>query len=177
MPMSQQQLSAKGGEMTELKAAERRAKALALRARGATYAVIAQLCDYASTGAAWNAVHSEYEKRMREPTEAAVKVEEERLDYYLTKLDPLISSGDAKQIIPAVATAVKVSERRAKLLGLDDNESRMAAAAERMAAVSEAQALMLATAMANLVNKLELPEDKLALAVQIVEAELKQITA
>lgn len=48
---------------------------------------------------------------------------------------------------------------------------------ERRAALNEAQALMLATAMLNLIDKLQLPEDKTEAAYEIAEYELKQIDA
>lgn len=55
------------------------------------------------------------EKLVQPDGEALRKIESERLDYYLTKLESGVESGDKD----AINTAIKVSESRRKLLGID----------------------------------------------------------
>jgi hypothetical protein len=77
----------------------------------------------------------------------------------------------------AINTAIKIGERRAKLLGLDDFERRMAEAAERKVALQERDALAVAQMLANVVRKLELDPDKTNLARELVMTELKALGA
>jgi hypothetical protein len=107
-----------------------------------------------------------------EATAEMVALEEDRLDYYLFQLDAAIRKGDVK----AILAAVKVQERRSKLLGLDDFERRMAEVNERKVAVDERDARAVAVALANVLRKLELDPDKMALARQLVRAELAPLT-
>jgi hypothetical protein len=59
--------------------------------------------------------YSDLDRFEADGVERMRKVENERLDYYLTKLAGAINAGDEK----AIARAVSISERRAKLNGLD----------------------------------------------------------
>ena len=98
-------------------AVERRAQALELRKRGMSYRQIGQ-----ELGVSRNTAHryvTEELDELRAETRASAEqlrdLELERLDQYLARLQPKIEDGDEK----AIATALRVQERRAKLTGLD----------------------------------------------------------
>ena len=156
-----------------IESTEKAAKALEIRKLGATWEQVAKLAGYANKGAAHNAVNGVLRRMVREPAEELVALEAERLDTYLLALSTKIKNGD----IGAITTAIKIGERRAKLLGLDDFERRMAEAAERKVALQERDAVAVAQMLANVVRKLELDEDKTALARDLVMTELKALGA
>ncbi len=88
-----------------------------MRKKGYTYERIAfELgCNH---GTAWRYVQQALKRLMAEINESAAEVrrlELERLDTYLEKLAPGIENGDVK----AITTALRVGERRSRLLGLD----------------------------------------------------------
>lgn len=92
-------------------------EAVALRIRGKTYQQIAQTLGV-SDGLAFKVINEELERRRsitREQIETIRDIELERLESWLDKLDPNIEVGDTKSI----QTAVKIQERKSKLLGLD----------------------------------------------------------
>jgi predicted transcriptional regulator len=98
-------------------AAERRAKALELRKQGMSYREIGR-----ALGVSRTAAHKYVTKELdairaetRASAEQLREIELERLDRYLAALEPKIVEGDDK----AIATALRVMERRAKLTGLD----------------------------------------------------------
>ena len=98
-------------------AVERRAQALELRKRGMSYRQIGQ-----ELGVSRNTAHKyvtaeldELRAETRVSAEQLRDLELERLDQYLARLQPKIEDGDEK----AIATALRVQERRAKLTGLD----------------------------------------------------------
>jgi len=98
-------------------AVERRAQALELRKRGMSYRQIGQ-----ELGVSRNTAHKyvtaeldELRAETRASAEQLRDLELERLDQYLARLQPKIDDGDEK----AIATALRVQERRAKLTGLD----------------------------------------------------------
>lgn len=154
-----------------INAARRHGQALELRAKGATFDQIAQLLNYSGKGAAHNAVMSELAKVVLAPAEDLVKLEVERLDSYLVPLSGKIKNGDTK----AIDTALKVSERRSKLLGLDNFERRMAEVHERRVAVEEREALAVAAMLAGVLKQLDLPEDKLLLARRLISEGLRDL--
>ena len=97
--------------------AERRVRAFELRKTGASYRQIAQALAV-DTHTAWGDVAAELgtlrETAVGEATELRA-LELERLDGMTSGLWPQVRTGSA----PAVAALVRVSERRARLLGLD----------------------------------------------------------
>lgn len=97
--------------------AERRAKAFSLRKAGASYRQIAQQMAV-SLNTAYADVQAEL-LELREQTKSdAVEVRElelQRCDEMILGLWPAVRRGDPK----AVMAAVRVSDRRARLLGLD----------------------------------------------------------
>lgn len=96
-------------------AAERQRKALEARKAGATYDQIARQLNYGSTSAAHKAVMTALRKTIQEPADELRQLE-------LTRLDALLIPvwGQAmKGSLPAIDRAIRIMERRAKLLGLD----------------------------------------------------------
>ncbi len=156
-----------------LESTEKAMKVWEARKRGATLDQAAKVAGYANRGAAHNAISSL--KRSQQATASAemVELEADRLDYYLFQLDAAIRKGDVK----AIMAALKISERRAKLLGLDDFERRMAEEAEKKAAIEERDVRAVALAMANVLRKLELDPDKMTLARELLRAELSPLAA
>jgi len=97
--------------------AERRVRAFDMRKRGATYREIAQELQ-----ADVHTIHGDIQAELASLRETAVAeatqlraLELERLDGMTSGLWPHVRAGSP----PAVTAAVKVSERRARLLGLD----------------------------------------------------------
>lgn len=158
---------------TDAELAIKYGKVLDLRKHGVPFDAIAKALGYSGKGAAYNAYNAAIKSVRTEPSKEALQLELERLDMYLYNLRNKINAGDEK----AINTALKIGERRAKLLGLDDFERRMAEVAERKVIVDEAQALMMAKMLSDTLNQLELPEDKKAQAVEIIAAQLDQLDA
>lgn len=98
----------------EVERADRDAKAVALRASGATYREIA-----ATLGVSLHAAHDAVKRALAavpvESVDALRAVEGERLDHIWAALAPAALGGDEK----AAAVLVRISDRRAKLFGLD----------------------------------------------------------
>lgn len=108
----------------KIKIAERRQLALSLRKTGATYDKIAKAIAQEYNNPKYSRTHAfididtELKALNEECTHSAEQVrrqELERLDEYLMRLANKIKLGDTQ----AINTALKVSERRSKLLGLD----------------------------------------------------------
>lgn len=96
-------------------AAERQRQALELRKAGAGYQQIADKLGFASPSGAHKAVLSAIRKTLQEPADDVRKLEVERLDKYLLALAPQIANGNQG----AIDRALRIQERRARLLGLD----------------------------------------------------------
>ncbi|QAY16114.1 hypothetical protein SEA_SONALI_1 [Arthrobacter phage Sonali] len=138
---------------------------------GATWDQVAKTAGYANRGAAYNAVMGLIKELKQEAAEDLVILEEERLDSYLRALAPGIAKGEPA----AINAALKISERRAKLRGLDDFDRRMAELQERRVRIEERDAVAVATMLANVVRKLELPPEQTQLARELVKAELQAL--
>ena len=100
-----------------LLAIDKRVQALALRKAGVGFERIGQQLGCA-TSTAYQSVMKAIQDILQEPAEEVLKLELERLDSMLLGLWERARNGDYQ----AVATALKVEERRAKLLGLDAPE-------------------------------------------------------
>lgn len=100
----------------------RRSKAIALRVAGKNFREIAKELGV-SLAVAHHDVRTILEdvgEEVSEAREEAVKVEIERLDHWLSIVtDVLESQAEPETTLKAVDRAVKISERRSKLLGLD----------------------------------------------------------
>jgi hypothetical protein len=124
-----------GRVQQQAEAAEKRSRAVELRKAGATFEQIAEQVGYSDRANAHHAVMQAIRDLPRENAEEALAVELERCDALLVGLWPKARRGDEK----AVHAALRVMERRAKLLGLDDFEARMADVAERRVTLEERQ--------------------------------------
>lgn len=91
------------------------AKALELRKEGKTFDEIAQELGYRSKQTAHNAVMSAIKGILREPAEELVRLDLERLDQMWQVAYLNACAGDAS----AIASCMRIMDRRAKLLGLD----------------------------------------------------------
>jgi hypothetical protein len=96
-------------------AIDRQLRALELRKAGATYDMIAGALGYAHRSGAAQAVQAALKAVVREPAEEVRTLELERLDAMLMALWPAVRNGN----FGASAQALRIMERRAKLLGLD----------------------------------------------------------
>ena len=96
-------------------AKERAAEALNLRRAGADYRTIATRLGYKSVSGAYDAVAKALKEITREPAEAVLELELDRIDRLFLTYWPKATGGDVK----ALDRVVKLMERRAKLLGLD----------------------------------------------------------
>ena len=96
-------------------AVERAKQALELRKGGASFPEIARALGYSAAAGAYQAVMSALRKTLKEPAEEVRTLEVARLDAMLLALWAQVKQGNQG----AIDKALKVEERRAKLLGLD----------------------------------------------------------
>ena len=94
---------------------ERKLRALELRKAAVPYQQIADELGYRSASGAFNAVKAALKATLREPAEELRELELARLDAMLLPLWRRIQRGDEK----AIDRALRIMERRARLLGLD----------------------------------------------------------
>jgi hypothetical protein len=94
---------------------EKHRQALELRKAGVAYAVIAERLGYKTESGAWRAVMSALKKTLREPADELRKLEAERLDGLWLAIISMAKAGN----LGAIDRALKIQDRRAKLLGLD----------------------------------------------------------
>ena len=99
----------------QVRAHERHLQALELRKAGVTYEVIAGQLGYANASGARKAVVSALKATLREPAAELRELELARLDAMLLPLWRPVQAGDEK----AIDRALRIMERRARLLGLD----------------------------------------------------------
>lgn len=102
-------------QQDSVNAHERTLQALELRKAGLAYTVIADKLGYATRGAAWAAVMRALKRTLQEPADEVRALEVERLDALYLQMFSRAMKGD----YGAVDRCIKISERRAKLLGLD----------------------------------------------------------
>lgn len=98
--------------------AQRRAKAVAMRIAGMDYETIAQRLGYYNRGAAYNDITAALEANVAEQNRNADVLRQEelqRLDRLQAGVWAAAAAGDTR----AVDTALKIIDRRCKLLGLD----------------------------------------------------------
>ena len=99
----------------QLQASERRRQALQLRLAGVSYEEIASRLGYSDRGSAWRSVMAALKTTLREPADELRKLELERLDRLLLGVWPQAVRGNQGSI----DRALRIMERRARLLGLD----------------------------------------------------------
>ncbi|GAA0989428.1 hypothetical protein ENKNEFLB_03615 [Nocardioides aquaticus] len=93
----------------------KRVRALELAGQGASYDAIAEAVGYAHRGSAHRAVFKALDEREVEDVETLRRIEGERLDSLLAALWSKIQDGE----IEAILTALRITDRRIRLLGLD----------------------------------------------------------
>ena len=111
-------MSPRGESLTSqrrLAAIDRGRQALELRKGGASFLAIAQALGYRSPQAAYEGVNSALRRTIQEPADEVRRLEIERLDGMLLVLQAGLRLGD----VAIVDRALKIMERRARLLGLD----------------------------------------------------------
>lgn len=100
---------------TRIRTAEREAAALELRKTGATYEMIARRVGYGDRSAAAKAVSRALAATIQEPADELRRLESARLDALLAAVWPEAMTGHR----PAVESALRIMDRRSKLVGLD----------------------------------------------------------
>jgi hypothetical protein len=99
----------------DISATEKQVKALTLRKAGASYVTIADALGYSSGSGAFKAVAAGLKKTLQEPADDLRRLELARLDDMLKAIAHHVASGN----LTAIDRALKIQERRARLLGLD----------------------------------------------------------
>lgn len=99
----------------EVTAHDNQLKALELRKAGVSYQRIAETLGYKDASGAWRAVKSALKKTLQEPAAELRTLEVERLDAMLSAIWASVKQGQ----YGAQDRALKIMERRARLLGLD----------------------------------------------------------
>lgn len=98
-----------------LNALDNQLKALELRKAGVSYQRIAETLGYKDASGAWRAVKSALKKTLQEPADELRTLEIERLDAMLSAIWASVKQGQ----YGAIDRAIKIMERKAKLLGMD----------------------------------------------------------
>ena len=98
-----------------IEAAERRRQSLELRKNGVDYRRIAELLGYRGQSGAHSAVQTALAEITRSAAEEVRTLELERLDALLFAIHDQVRVGH----LPAIDRALRIMERRARLLGLD----------------------------------------------------------
>lgn len=133
----------RGGETKRVKGeaeiAEEQVRCYELKLAGLTFQRIAAETGL-SVGTVSNRIHARVGQRVDPLAEEHRAIELDRLDRWLEKLDAQIQAGEA--VARNVEVAVKVSERRAKLLGIDAAEKLEAVVTEVTQADLELQELL-----------------------------------
>lgn len=104
-----------GTQQRRVDANDRQIRALELRKSGVSYEDIARELGYRGRDGAHRAVSAALKRTLQEPADELRRLESERLDAMLFAIAPLVRRGN----LEAIDRALKIMERRAKLLGLD----------------------------------------------------------
>jgi hypothetical protein len=99
----------------ELHALEKQTQALKLRQAGTSYEDIAKALGYKGPSGAYQAVKSAMKKTLQEPADELRKLEASRLDEALRAIWPQVKKGN----LLAIDRYIKISERRAKIMGME----------------------------------------------------------
>lgn len=102
-------------QQVQVNANDKQRQALELRKAGVSYAEIATRLGYRSGSGAHAAVGAALKKTLQEPADELRKLEVERLDAMLLAIATQVRQGNHG----AIDRALRIMERRAKLLGLD----------------------------------------------------------
>lgn len=155
-----------------LRAKEKQAQALELRKAGLTYPQIAERLGYNSKEAAYQAVKAALKRLATETANSAGELrtlENERLD---TLHQVAWAQATENYDLAAVDRAVRISERRAKLYGLDLNEQRQADAAAQQAELTAQTAEVIYQIITRVLDGLALTAEQQAKAPELIMREL-----
>lgn len=154
-----------------VEAAVRRARAVDLRASGATYQQIADTLGYDSKGTAHAAVTQGLAELGRESAEELLAIELATLNRMQIPAFTRARQGDDQ----AISSVLKIMDRRAKLVGLDDYEARMAAVAERNSAALHLQTSWLQDVILAILQRLNLTDEQWQVVPGVVVEELEAL--
>ena len=160
---------------SQIKAAEMRAEAVKLRKMGLGYPQIADRLGYNSRQAAHRAVTTalaEIRESTAESADDLRTLELERLDHLWQ-----IAFADAatNRNMRAIDTLLRISERRAKLEGLDRADARIADALQQQADAASVSAQAIYAIMAGILHRLDLTPEQQAAAPAIIVSELEAL--
>lgn len=153
-------------------AAQRREKALRLRAQGYRYREIAEAVGYNDTSAAWNAVKQaldELRDRTADQADRYRILEDQRLDMLAAPLwrrltrtvtDPQTGDEAIEPNYRAVDRLIRIAERRARLWGLDETDRHRQAADDAQAAADLTAAAASQEALLACLTRLGLTDDQ-----------------
>lgn len=123
---------------------ERQRQAVELRKSGVTLQTIADRLGYSSASTAARAIRTAINNIPKQASQELIALEVERLDHLQAIAWSKLSPKGQGVNLDAIPHIIKIMERRAKLLGLDHNETRIAAAIEANV-ILEAEKLQLLT--------------------------------
>lgn len=151
----------------KLTAKEKRAKILELRKLGMTLDQIAQHMGYATRQSVHYHLNKALEEQPRQDAELLLRLELARLDTMQLALAERIRDGD----VPAINAGISVMDRRAKYVGLDDYEKRMADLAERKAELDSEIAAQIQALLGAVFERLGLtPAQQVRVPVVVLES-------
>ena len=156
-----------------LRGRERQMAAVELRKQGASLDEIAKALGYASRGSVHHAITAVIERWDAEAVPDLIKLEAARLDTMQRALAPKVLAGNPE----AIRAALRVMDRRAKLYGLDRNETREADAIEAMAITYTVQVQWLQQAMMAILAQLSLTDEQQAQAPLVIAGYLEEHAA
>ena len=152
-------VAATGG--ARLRGRERQHAAVELRKAGASLDEIAKALGYSNRASVHNAIT------------AVMARWAARLDTMQRALSPKVMLGDPE----AIRAALRIMDRRAKLYGLDRNETREADAIEAMAITYTVQVQWLQQAMTAILAQLSLTDEQQAQAPLVIAGYLEEHAA
>lgn len=153
-------------------AAQRREKALQLRAQGYRYRQIAEAVGYGDSSAAWNAVKQaldELRERTIDQADDYRILEDRRLDMLAAPLwqrltrtvtDPQTGDETAEPNYRAIDRLIRIAERRARLWGLDETDRHRQAADDAQAAADLTAAAASQEALMGCLTRLGLTDEQ-----------------
>lgn len=117
-----------GPNKRDANAAKRAILAIQLRTKKLTYDEIAKACGYSNASAARNAIQRELDREISANVEQYRKEELAILDAMQTEIWPMFIDKNNKGRLFAADRILAISERRSKLLGLDQTPDQAAIA-------------------------------------------------
>jgi sigma-70-like protein len=174
--------------------ARRDASAVALRAQGHSYRDIAAVLDV-SVSNAYQAVQRALRAIIEEPASELRALELERLDELTREAQAVmrrdhlaVSNGkvvtydgapviDDQPVLGAIDRLVKISERRAKLLGLDAKDAHDMGIADREIALAEGQGRLLVGVIQQILGDLQLSAKQREMTRIVVPRALRAVAA